>query len=272
MIKMVVLDLDGTLLNSEKHISECDREAVDEAVRSGVVVTIFTGRNYHSALPYVEELEVNVPVVFQNGALIYDFSRKEVLRSSRLDGSTAVEILKRSRELGIFVIVYTDFFDLKDMFVERPYTGAFSEYLSSNSWRIVMVGDLVNVVEDPVELALIGDEERIRRIVSDLEGISVVKGSTIDGESFFEVFGPGCSKGTALEFISNHMGISEEEVLFVGDGYNDVEIMEKVGTAVAMENAPDDVKDLADWVTSSNDDCGVAKALRRFLSIGAGRR
>ncbi len=265
MIRLVVLDLDGTLLNSEKHIAECDREAVDRLVESGVTVTIFTGRNYHSALPYVEELGVNVPVVFQNGALIYDFSSKRVLKSTRLEENVALKLIRSAREEGIFTIVYTDFFDLKDMFIESSYTGPFLRYLASNSWRLVMIDDLTKISENPVEIALIGREEDIKNVISDLENVSIVKGSVLEGESFYEVFGPRCSKGDALDFITEHMGIDSEEIIFIGDGYNDLEIMRKVGIAIAMGNSPDEIKKVADWITATNDECGVAKAIAEFF-------
>ena len=266
MVKLLILDLDGTLLTSDKRIADCDKKAITRALDSGVEITIFTGRNFHSALPYIEELGVEVPVVFQNGALVYDFSKKESVLEIRLDGDMARTVVDRAKKENVYAVVYTDFFSRKDMLVESDYEGPFKAYFESNSWRITRVDDLKKAVpETVVEVALIGHEDSISSVVSDLDGVSVIKGSMINGESFYEIFGPNCSKGEALEFVLEYFGISREDVAFIGDGYNDVEIMKKVGLPIAMGNAPEDVKSLARFVTSGNDECGVARAIEKFV-------
>ncbi len=270
MIKLVIIDLDGTLLDSKKKIKDIDKEAVVKALESGVKVTIFTGRSYHSARKYLEELGVDVPVVFQNGAFIIDIRSKKVLRSVHLDASTAKEVVERSRKLDLFYIVYSDFLDEKDMLIDREYQGPYEYYLEHNLWRIKKTKDVLNELRSKdrvAEVALIGEEDKIKHVTEsvDKQHASVIKSTTLENHAFYEIFGPGCSKAIALEFLLDHFGVNKDDVMFIGDGYNDIDIMKKVGIAVAMGNAPNEVKKIASFVTKSNEEGGVAEAIQRFV-------
>ncbi len=268
LIKLIAIDLDGTLLDNDKHIRDIDRKAVKDAIKNGIMVTIFTGRNYHSAKKYVEELDVKLPVVFQNGAFIMDFNDKSVLNAVFLDGTLAKNIVRRARKENLFYIVYTDFLSEKDMYVDREYNGPYRYYLENNFKRIVKVEDVLEYINERIaQLALIGEENKILKIVNELDVSvsSVIKSTTIENHSFYEVFGPGCSKAKALDFLLEKFKVSKEEVMFIGDGYNDLEIMKTVGKAVAMGNAPEDVKKVAHYITETNENGGVAKAIYEFV-------
>ncbi len=268
MIKLVVLDLDGTLLNSEKRVNPMDKEAVKRALKSGVSVTIFTGRSYHSARKYIKELGIRVPVVFQNGALIMDFSTGRVLKMVELSGEIARKVVEISREKEVFYIVYTEFSTVKDMMVDRPYKGPYGYYMKQNSWRIYFVRDVLDHLGKSVaEVAFIGRKSSAREIALEMKGeeASIIKSTEKEGESFWEVFGPGCSKANALNFLLKHFGVSKDEVMFIGDGYNDVEILKVVGLPVVMGNAPDDVKKYAMYITADNDNGGVAEAIEKLV-------
>ena len=267
MIKLIVLDLDGTLLNSEKKINQIDKEAVKEAIDSGISVTIFTGRSKHSASKYVKELGIGVPVVFQNGALIVDFSSGKILRMVKLSGEIAKKVVLEARKRNIFYIIYTEFSTIKDMMVDRSYKGPYDYYMEQNTWRMYFVRDVIDHIgKDVAEVSLIGRVDLIKEVVSwiDERDASVIKSTEVGGESFWEIFGPGCSKATALEFLLEHFGVSKEEVMFIGDGYNDVEVLKIVGYPVVMGNAPEDVKKYAKYITSDNDSGGVAEAIRKI--------
>ncbi len=267
MIKLIVLDLDGTLLSSEKKINPVDREAVKEALDAGISVTVFTGRSKHSASRYVKELGIGVPVVFQNGALIVDFSSGKILRMVKLSGEIAKKVVLEARKMDIFYIIYTEFSTIKDMMVDRSYKGPYEYYMEQNIWRMYFVKDVINHIrEDVAEIALIGKKDSIEEAVSwiDEREASVIKSTEIGGESFWEIFGPGCSKAIALEFLLEHFGVSKDEVMFIGDGYNDVEVLKTVGYPVVMGNAPEDVKKYAKYITSDNDSGGVAEAIRKI--------
>ncbi|WP_041078645.1 Cof-type HAD-IIB family hydrolase [Thermotoga caldifontis] len=273
MIKLVCIDLDGTLLDSKKCISERNRESIRRAVELKVHVTIFTGRSFGSAARYVRELKISIPAVFQNGALIIDPVDMKVYRSIELDSTLARHFVESCRAHSVYPVVYESFFSEKDMLVEGPYHGAFEEYFRLNAHRITLVKDLIEELRKRngvVEVALVGNVEDVNRAIWEVssifhDGYTIVENQKKDGEAFVEIFGPNVGKEKALEFFLDMYGISPKEVMYIGDNLNDISIMRMVGISVAMMNAPEEVRKIATYVTQSNDDSGVAKALERFI-------
>jgi len=242
-----------------------------EILKNGLKFSIFTGRNFHSARKYVEEINVDFPMVFQNGALIMKPFSREILRMSPLKKEIAIRIINEARKRNIFFILFTSFFEIKDMVIDKEYKGAFEDYLVSNSWRLVYADDALKCIKDNVaEVALIGNEKEILEIVKNLErdhprDFTGVKNIVRNDEVFYEFFGPNTTKAKALEFLLEYFETTLNKVVFIGDNYNDLSIMEIVGISVAMGNSPDDVKNKAKFVTLSNDEAGVAYAIDKIL-------
>ena len=242
-----------------------------EILKNGLKFSIFTGRNFHSARKYIEEINVDFPMVFQNGALIMKPFSREILRMSPLKKEIARRIINEARKRNIFFILFTSFFEIKDMVIDKEYKGAFEDYLVSNSWRLVYADDALKCIKDNVaEVALIGNEKEILEIVKNLErdylgDFTGVKNIVRNGEVFYEFFGPNTTKAKALEFLLEYFETTLNKVVFIGDNYNDLSIMEIVGISVAMGNSPDDVKNKAKFVTLSNDEAGVAYAIDKIL-------
>lgn len=272
MIKLIVSDLDGTLLNDEKHIPQRNIEALQKALSKGIHVSIATGRNYFSAKRYIEELGLDVPVILQNGAFIYMPFENKILYESPLPSKIAKELIFYARKNNLDYILYTGFLDEKDMYMDIKHTGQYSRYLEQNNWRLTYVDDVLKyITKDHVaEVVLIGNEEKIKNIVDllnkkYLNEFSPVKNSVYEGEAFFEFFGKGASKESALSFLLDFFKVNPEETMFLGDNYNDIGIMKIVGFPVAMENAPDEVKSLAKFISLSNNDGGVGFAIEKFV-------
>lgn len=273
LIKLIITDLDGTLLNDEKHIPKDNILALREAMSKGIHVSVATGRNFHSAKRYIEELELDVPVIFQNGAFIYQWMEDKVLYRSDLKAQIAQEVVEKAKKYGIFYILYIDFLSEKDMYIDKDYKGEFLNYLEQNKWRINYVDDVIkylNCKENVAEVALVGDEEKIKKVINEsLKGFenetSVVKNNKIVFETFYEIFGPNCSKEKSFEFLLKHFNVKPEETMYLGDSYNDIGMLKKVGLPVVMENAHGDVKIYARYVTKSNNEAGVAHAVRKLV-------
>lgn len=267
--RLILVDLDGTLLNSEKRVSEENRRALLEAMARGIHVSVITGRSYVSAINYVKELALRVPVAFQNGALIYDFGAERELFKSILPASKALYLVKLAKEYSVFPIVYEDFYRIPDMVIDGKYKGAHLRYLEANSWRLKRVPDLLKYLErfdEVAEVAMVGDRSAISLLSKGLDdGISVVENAVVDGEAFVEFFGPNSTKAHALSVLSKYFEISPESVAFIGDNLNDVSLMRRVGMPIAMGNAVEEVKAIARWVTSTNDEDGVAKAVKFLM-------
>jgi hydroxymethylpyrimidine pyrophosphatase-like HAD family hydrolase len=215
----------------------------------------------------LREIE-DLPIVFQNGALITIGFTPKVLRMIHLRGEVALAVYEISKELNLTYVLYTDFFSSKDMVMEKPYGGSgFEDYFSSSSYRIVYDNPRKYVSEEVAQVAVVVPVslesvflKSLKESVSDKGAYSLVKTRVSDGEIFYEVFGPGVGKGRALSFLCNYFGVSPEEVMFVGDNYNDVSLFERVGYPVVMGNAPKDVKQMG-TVAPSNDECGVLWAV-----------
>ncbi len=273
MIKLVCVDLDGTLLDSEKHVSQHNIEAIKRVTELGVHVTIFTGRSFGSAAHYVRELGIRIPAVFQNGALIIDPVSMKIYRRIELNADLARQFVEEARKNSVYPVVYESFFFEKDMLIEGPYVGTFERYFQLNSHRIRVVEDLAEElrrVESVVEVALVGKIESVNSVIEKVAarlkgGYTVVENQKKDKEAFIEIFGPDVGKERALEFFLKMYDVSPEEVMYIGDNLNDASIMRMVGTSVAMMNAPDEIKRIATHVTDSNDESGVAKALESIV-------
>ncbi|ODN29842.1 Cof-type HAD-IIB family hydrolase [Fervidobacterium thailandense] len=272
-IKLIVTDLDGTLLDDDKHIPEENVKALREAMERGVHVSVATGRNLHSAKPYIEELGLDVPVIFQNGAFIYEPLRRRIVHQVPLKSQIAKRFVESARKEGLFYILYSSFLDEHDMYIDMDYHGAFEKYLEQNAWRLNRVTDVVEYLktsEEIAEIAIVGEEERILRAIKGaIDGfeseVSVVKNNVLGGESFYEIFGPNCSKEEALKFLLNYFGVRPEETMYLGDSFNDIGMLKLVGFPVVVENAHDEVKRYARYITRSNNEAGVAYAIRELL-------
>ncbi len=269
MIKLVLIDIDGTLVRDDKTLPAENEEAIKEALQSGVLVTLVTGRNYGAAKEIIDKLQLDVPVVLQNGAFIYRPYSGEVIRKVGLSGDVAKRVIHLCRQEGIFYILYRDFLMQKDMLIDQDYDGPFSMYLKRNAVRLDRVEDVTSFISGEVaEVALLGNEDRILRVLRQLgdgDNFTVIKSLTREDEAFYEIFGPKVGKGEALNYLCQHFGVSPEEVMFIGDAYNDIDIMPLVGFPVAMGNAVEEVKKFAKAVTKSNNEGGVAWAIRHFV-------
>lgn len=272
MVKLIVTDLDGTLLDDEKHIPIDNILGLKEAMENGIYVSIATGRNFHSAKAYVQELGLDVPVVFQNGAFIYQWMENKIIYQTPLQVEIAEKVINEARKIGLFYILYGDFLNEKDMYIDMDYNGNFSTYLRQNSWRLNVVEDVIKHLSKEkclAEVALVGNEKMIlSAIENSLDGLkdkaSVVKNNVIENETFYEIFGPNSSKEHAMKFLFEHFNVKPEETMYLGDSYNDIGLLKMVGYPIVMQNAHKDVQIYAKHITKSNNDSGVAYAVRRW--------
>jgi len=272
MVKLIVTDLDGTLLNDEKHIPKENIEALKTAMEKGIHVSVATGRNFYSAKPYIEELGLDVPVVFQNGAFIYQWMEDKVIYKSELKTEIAERVIETARKYQIFYILYRDFLEEKDMYIDQPYNGNFSLYLNQNRWRLNIVDNVLKYLKNKLivaEIALVGNEEQITHALNEaLDGLrnatSIVKNNTINEETFYEVFGPNASKEHSIKYLLEYFNVTPEETMYLGDSFNDIGLLKMVGYPVVMENGHSEVKQYARYITKPNNEAGVAYAVKKW--------
>lgn len=263
-IRLVATDMDDTLLRDDWTISERTVQAIQQARKQGVYVTIATGRMPASVRPYARQLGIDVPVITYNGAMVQESLSEKVLYRKVISVETAQDIINWLLPQDLNFQVY-----LKDqLFVEkmndwsRRYAHATRVSIAeTNLWELLShekegVEKILLFGEPEV---LLGWEEKIRRRY---EG----RVRTTQSKShFLELIHPEVNKGAALSSLAERLGVKQEEVLAVGDSLNDLEMIQYAGIGVAMGNGRQEVKDAANVVTSSNQEDGVAQAIEKYV-------
>lgn len=271
MIKLLLIDIDGTLVGDNKQIPENNHKAIRALLEKNIKVTLVTGRSYHSSFDVIHAITEDVPLVFQNGAFIYRPHQNLVMRKEYLSPEVARFLVQQGRQNNLYTILFTDFLDVSDMVVENRYEGSYAQYLYRNQARINQVSEIMVTENMKVsEVVLLGPEKPIQSIYQKATALfpdefSPIKSFDIQGEIFFEFFGPSVSKAHAVYFLSDYFQVPLPEIMFIGDSYNDREALKIVGLPIAMGNAIQEVKDMAAFVSKSNNEAGVAHAIETFL-------
>lgn len=260
--RLIAVDLDDSLLGNDLKISEANRRALYAARDQGVDVTIATGRMLDSALPYIHELEVDIPVITFQGAYLKDTQTGDTLIKKSVPMDYTREIIEECKKRNLHLQVYNEntYFFEKDNHFSRLYhkaTGIQGEE----------AGDLIEIMkEEPIKLIIIDEQQKIAELRQYFEDrYGDVLQVLISKPIYLEFTNIKATKGNALARLGEMLKIPREEIMAIGDSYNDISMLEYAGLGVAMDNAPDQVKSYARYVTKGNDKDGVADAVRRFV-------
>jgi Cof subfamily protein (haloacid dehalogenase superfamily) len=264
--KLLVVDIDGTLLSRDRNISADNKKALDQARQAGVRVTLSTGRAVLACRSILDQLALDGYHIFFDGALVSN--QDEEVYAQPLDRGVVREAIEFARQNEIDLELYS----AGQYFVERETwsTDAHRQFFGiepsivdfTDLWQRerIIKGGLVSV--SPEQLA------KARKFYSRFENslyFSIARSPAFPDVEFTNVVAPEVSKGKALGALSLHLGIPLSEVMAVGDGTNDISLLAKAGLAVAMDNAPEEVKAVADHVAPDVDQNGLAIAIERFL-------
>lgn len=260
--KMVAVDMDGTLLTPELKISGETIDTVRKVIDRGVIVTLSTGRMYPAALPFALELQLDVPLITCNGALIKCARTGREYHKRALSREHCMEILDYCIASDLEVSLYKD----DDIYTRGTYNLHIHEEIDKAEPKVL--ADIKAAVDDSVIKVMLSS-----RNSSALEYHSDTVYKTYKDSLniyfslpwFTEVVHKEANKRHALEFLAGHFGIKQEEVIAIGDNFNDMDMMQYAGLGVAMGNAPGYLKESADYVTSSNDEDGVRHVLEKFI-------
>lgn len=260
-IRLVAIDVDDTLITDELTVpSECE-QAIRSAQDQGVEVVLATGRMFQAALPFAQALGLTGPLILYNGALVKTVNGK-VLNHWPVPLDLAKEIAKLCHANYLHLNVYLD----DELYVERLNEHA-EYYQAMTGVEACPVGNLVEFMDrEPTKLLIVGYAEELvpwrERLARQYEGRLEIARSK---PRYIEITRLGISKGAALETVAARLGLQRNEVMAIGDSFNDVSMLKFAGVGVAVGNAPDAVKEVADWVAPSNKEAGVAEAIRRFV-------
>lgn len=268
-IKLLVLDIDGTIVGMNNEINEAVKQAVQAVQTKGVQVAIATGRMYRSALRFYKDLGATLPLMTYQGGLIKDPATGTVHRHWTVPKSSALKLLDYFEQPALRSHLSVHFY-INDQLYVREITPETEAYVDRSSVTAIAVGDLRSVLDtEPTKiLALCDDSDLISHTLNTLrqryEPAELYLTTSV--ATFFEATNPLVNKGTAVQYLAEeYLGLKPENVMTIGDNFNDVEMIQYAGIGVAMGNAPDGVKAMADWVAPSVEEDGAVAAIEEFL-------
>jgi hypothetical protein len=284
MINLIATDMDGTLLNAAHEISEENIQAIKYAQSLGITVVIATGRAFYEANTPVNQTDLKVPYICLNGAEVRDESFN-IMSTSNLNRELVNRITEELNHEDVYYQVYTNLgiytenpqkdLDIYIDIAERAGQTADVEKIKQGIQKRIDNGTL-KVVEnyDKIEktpgeivmkiLAFDSDLSKIERVSRKLaESGSLAVSSSSRGN--IEITHSDAQKGIALETIAERLNIDMQNVMAIGDNLNDVSMLERVGYPVAMDNATEEVKQVAKYVTETNEQSGVGKAIMKLI-------
>ena len=272
MIRLLAIDIDGTLLDSRGALPQAHHDALVDAVARGVEIALVTGRSYHFTKPIADLLPVPLTLITNNGALVKASDGATLLRRT-VAGAVARQVLEATRAYEDSVALVFDRPDERQIVFERmdwshPHRRG---YFEKNRAFITHADTslLDALTEDPVQVMFNGSVEPMRALAADLKRLPVAHEMSVAiteyeqrDFSLIDVNGPRCSKGTTLASWVGSRGWTRDEVAAFGDNLNDVEMLDFAGTAFVMGNAADIVKARGYAVTGTHDEGGLASAVR----------
>ncbi|HEX8229894.1 MAG TPA: HAD family hydrolase [Chloroflexia bacterium] len=266
-IKLLALDLDGTLFTDDLTVSERTRKAIPAAQERGVLVTLATGRMFTTAAKIAHDIGIVAPLICYQGALVRHNGTGEVLYHQTVPLPLVHEIISATEHHGLHLNIYLD----DRLYVSRMTEGAL--YYSQINYGLTLneVGDLHAWLDaqgglEPTKLVIVTPPEQTDAVLDEFtrrygDLLQVTKSHP----RFTEFTNKECSKGRALAFLAARMGVAREEVMAIGDGHNDLDMLQWAGYGLAMPTAPQAVLAIAHGVCLPLADDGAAEAIERFI-------
>lgn len=271
MIRLIACDLDETLLSKDKTISKENLEAIHKVTKEyGVLFVPASGRGYTSMDSVLRELGIHgqkgTYTISNNGGVVVENETFDHITFHSFEFSLAQQLFAYGIEQGLCVEVFT---------ASDVYGFLLNE--SEREWLFMFKKDAVECEETSIEflrdqqivkvLFECEDMELLKKTAQDMSELTRGKANvSFSSNRYMELNPIGVNKGVGLRELANHLGIAIEETMAIGDNYNDVELLEEAGVAVAVANANEDVKKLADFVTSRDHDHGaVAEAIEQYI-------
>jgi Cof subfamily protein (haloacid dehalogenase superfamily) len=271
-IRLLAVDIDGTLLNPQFSISDADMSALRRAHSEGIEIIVVTGRRHTFALPIVQQLDFGLWVISSNGAVTRSLSG-ETFHRDMLPAKTCRQLCAAMQDFRGNTVLTFDKETKGALVLERmnELNGSIQRWLEKNLQYIDFVIPIEDALStDPIQAMFCGPIARMH------QALEVLAATTLDVTilrteypvrdlSIVDVLRQGCSKGQALERWANYRGIPREQVMAIGDNYNDIEMLAFAGLPFIMGNASDELRRHGWAVTLPNDQSGVAAAIEQVI-------
>lgn len=265
-IKLLALDLDGTLTNSEKHVSKTNKEYIRRAQEKGIKVILASGRPVIGIKGVANELDLwNMGgyILAYNGGHIINCKTGEDLVKKTVPMEYVHDICEVIHRYQVYPLSYNN----AGVICENDTDPYVKKEGYNNSIPIIKVDNLEEQITVPVvKFMVVGNPSELQNAYKYLKEIFEGKLNVFFSEPYFlEITPLGIEKASALKTLSNILGTTKEQMMACGDGLNDIPMLKYAGLAVAMENAYDETKKVADYIVASNEEDGVAEAIKRFI-------
>ncbi len=260
--KLIALDVDGTLFNSKREITEPVKAAIAAAQAKGVYVTISTGRGFESAKHAAEQINAGPYIINYGGAQITDAKTGLIVSLSTIPPDLLKEAIEFARAIKLHIHVY----DHEGAFYYDAENEHARYYAERSSLKGKAVGDILAYSWETPKSLCVGDSSEIKRAIAQFTEHfgDRLRISTSDPR-YLEINAPGTNKAEALKKLEALLNVKREEIIAVGDDLIDLEMIAYAGLGVCMANGADAVKAVADYIAPGNDEDGVADVIEKFI-------
>lgn len=275
MYKLIAIDLDGTLLNDEKYIPEENIDIINKLCNSGYEVVFATGRRYLAAREFIDCFKQDLVIVANNGNMVRHTKDDQLIFASYLDNSLLEFVLEQGKKIDIHPTIHVNKFeDGIDMVFELEQNDhRYHNYLE-NETRVEKLENFLNEDLKILSIVYLGNYDKLRKLYDKInldcpkDYQMYLMQNIFLAEALLEVVKPNSGKWDSVKNYAETKGIKPEEILAIGDDANDIEMIKNAGLGIAMNNAVEGVKIVADIITKyDNNNCGVSKVLTEVLSL-----
>lgn len=275
--KMICIDMDGTLLGKGRKISKENKEVIEKVHKKGIEIVVTTGRIYNNAAYYSHLLGVDSPVIAANGAIVREKCTNKIIYENPIKNKECIKLVEMLYKMNFYFHFYT----LDGIYCSDALTKTLTKVYMTKQIGYDNLKINYQVIKNIDEwkkffektngkitkcIAFSLKPDKIKSLKKELNKIEdlVYFGA---GSRSVEINNKGVSKGNAVKALADYYGIKREEIVCIGDNENDISMIEYAGLGVAMGNAIKEVKTLADYITDTNKEDGVAKAIKKIFNI-----
>ena len=267
-IKLIVSDIDGTLVNNNGDLSPQTIQIVKKLQEKDILFSLASQRVHSSIVPLAKQLNIKIPLISLNGTLIQDVKGKVVLNKSIIDEKYVKKALKFAETYYVKIALCYN-----DEIIYTEDNSVIKDFMTRLGTTYTLVKSYDDHMNNVLEIIMSGND---RKVMKHIQGkmqppfglflkVKYYRSQTFQGVFNIEIIRKGVSKRTGLKMLTKYLNISKDEVMVFGDWYNDRDLFQFGGTNIALENAVDELKEMADYVTDkSNDDGGVGEFLKMF--------
>lgn len=274
MYRLIAIDLDGTLLNHEGKVSEANKLAIRAAIEAGFIVCFATGRNYYESMGVIDEVGHYDAAVFVGGASVVDTRHGETIHRQLMEETLATEVcgILAKYDLSPIVLQDRETAGVDFLYSQETVPQVVKDWHHRHDARVRHVDDLTTADHShTMRISTMGPAPLISSAEAALEAkfgerlfdYRVMLGAT--GAELLEIFDPSVNKWAGIQHVARERGIGREEIVAVGDDFNDIHMIRHAGLGVAMGNARDEIKAMADRVIGSHEHDGLAAFINELI-------